>query len=69
MEQITRFIGLDVHKDSIVVAITAAGETGKATAYGTIANTQAALQTLVKRLRQASAASTGASSPLRFCYG
>jgi hypothetical protein len=54
MEQPTRFIGLDVHKDTIVVAITAAGEAGKATAYGTIPNTSAALRTLVTRLRQTS---------------
>jgi hypothetical protein len=32
MQQPTRFIGLDVHKDTIVVAITAAGEAGKASA-------------------------------------
>ena len=69
MEQSTRFIGLDVHKDSIVVAITAAGEAGKATAYGTIANTATALQTLVTRLRQAGPVPTGVSGgPMRFCY-
>ena len=39
MEQATRFIGMDVHKDTIVVAVTAAGDVGKATAYGTIPNT------------------------------
>ena len=79
MQQPTRFIGLDVHKDTIVVAITAAGEAGKASAYGTIANTSAALQTLVTRLRQdnptaanpvsANPASVGATSgAMRFCY-
>jgi hypothetical protein len=36
MEQSTRFIGMDVHKATIVVAITATGEVGKATAYGTV---------------------------------
>jgi hypothetical protein len=36
MEQSTRFIGMDVHKATIVVAITAMGEVGKATAYGTV---------------------------------
>jgi hypothetical protein len=30
MEQATRFIGMDVHKETITVALTAAGETGKA---------------------------------------
>ena len=53
MEQPTRFIGMDVHKDTIVVAVTAAGDVGKATPYGTFPNTAAALEKLVKRLRQA----------------
>ena len=53
MEQSTRFIGMDVHKDTIVVAVTATGDVGKATAYGTFPNTAAALEKLVKRLRQA----------------
>ena len=51
MEQSTRFIGMDVHKATIVAAVTAAGEVGKATSYGTHANTPAALEKLVKRLR------------------
>ena len=62
MEQPTRFIGMDVHKDTIVVAVTAAGDSGKATPYGTFPNSAAALEKLVKRLRQAG------SGPLRFCY-
>ena len=36
MEQSTRFIGMDVHKATIVVAVTATGEVGKATAFGTV---------------------------------
>jgi transposase len=62
MEQCTRFIGMDVHKDTIVVAVTATGEVGKATAYGTFPNTAAALEKLVRRFRQ-----TG-DGPLKFCY-
>ena len=62
MEQSTRFIGMDVHKDTIVVAVTATGEVGKATAYGTFPNTTVALEKLVRRLRQAG------SGPLKFCY-
>jgi transposase len=62
MEQPTRFVGMDVHKETIVVAVTATGEVGKATAYGTFPNTGAALEKLVKRLRQAG------SGPLKFCY-
>jgi transposase len=62
MEQPTRFVGMDVHKDTIVAAATAAGEVGKATPYGTFPNTAAALEKLAKRLRQAG------SGPLKFCY-
>ena len=63
MEQSTRFIGMDVHKDTITVAVTATGEVGKATPYGTVPNTTAALEKLgVKRLLQAG------SGPLTFCY-
>jgi transposase len=62
MEQPTRFIGMDVHKDTIAVAVTAAGDAGKATAYGTIPNTAAALERLVERLHQAGGGS------LKFCY-
>ena len=62
MEQSTRFVGMDVHKDTIVVAVTATGEVGKATAYGTFPNTAAGLEKLVKRLRQAG------GGPLKFCY-
>jgi len=62
MEQSTRFVGMDVHKDTIVVAVTATGEVGKAVPYGTFPNTSAALEKLVKRLRQAG------GGPLKFCY-
>jgi transposase len=62
MEEPTRFIGMDVHKDTIVVAVTATGDVAKATAYGTFPNTAAALEKLVRRLRQAG------DGPLKFCY-
>jgi transposase len=63
MEQsTTRFVGMDVHKDTIVVAVTATGEVGKSTAYGTFPNTAAGLEKLVKRLRHAG------GGPLKFCY-
>jgi transposase len=62
MEQPTRFVGMDVHKDTIVVAVTAAGEVGKATAYGKLPNTVAALEKLIKGLRQAN------GGALKFCY-
>src|SRR3954447_21108009 len=50
------------YKETIVVAVTATGEVGKATAYGTFSNTAAGLEKLVKRLRQAG------SGPIKFCY-
>jgi transposase len=62
VEQATRFIGMDVHKDTIVVAVTAGGDVGKATPCGTFPNTAAALEKLVKRLQQAG------GGPLKFCY-
>ncbi len=62
MEEPTRFVGMDVHKATIVVAMTATGEVGKAVSYGTIPNTAAALEKLVQRLRQAG------SGALKFCY-
>jgi transposase len=62
MEQPTRFVGMDVHKETIVVAVTATGEVGKATAYGTFPNTTAGLEKLVKRLRQAG------GGAIKFCY-
>ena len=62
MEQATRFVGMDVHKDTIVVAVAATGDAGKATPYGTFPNTAAALEKLVKRLRQAG------GGALKFCY-
>src|SRR6201993_2817687 len=62
MEQPIRFIGMDVHEATIVDAVTAAGDVGKATPYGTFPNTAAALEKLVKRLRQAG------SGPMKFCY-
>jgi transposase len=62
MDQSTRFVGMDVHKETIVVAVTATGEVGKATVYGTFPNTTAGLEKLVKRLRQAG------DGAIRFCY-
>jgi transposase len=62
MEQPTRFVGMDVHKDTIVVAVTAVGDVGKATPYGAFPNTATALEKLAKRLRQAG------GGPLKFSY-
>ncbi len=46
MTQRTRFLGLDVHKQSIAVAIVE--EAGRPEPFGTIANDPAALRKLVK---------------------
>jgi hypothetical protein len=62
MEQSTRFRGMDVHKDMIVVAVTATGDIAKATAYGTFPNIAAALEKLFRRLRQAG------EGPMKFFY-
>lgn len=62
MEQTTRFVGLDIHKASIVAAVISSGERGKAVVLGEFPNTPAALEKLVRRLRAAG------GGPLKFCY-
>jgi hypothetical protein len=59
-ESIT-YIGLDVHKDMIAVALAEAGLRGEVRDRGKIPNSPAALKALVAKL-----ASTGRD--LRFCY-
>jgi transposase len=55
------YVGLDVHKESIVVAVAAGGLRGEVREYGRIANTSAALTRLLGKLG-------GAGVRLRFCY-
>jgi transposase len=55
------YVGLDVHKDGIVVAVAASGIRGEVREYGRIANTAAAINRLVSKLG-------GAGARLRFCY-
>ena len=55
------YVGLDVHKDSIVVAVASGGLRGEVREYGRIANTATALDRLLKKL-----VDDGMS--LRFCY-
>ena len=64
MEQPTRFIGMDVHKDAIVVAVTTTGEIGNATPYGTVPNTAAALEKPEKLCVNPAAASSRYRSTL-----
>ena len=61
MEQPITYVGLDVHKDTIAVALAEAGKRREVREYGKIANTSAALKTLAAKL------SRGDRS-LRFCY-
>jgi transposase len=55
------YVGLDVHKEGIVVAVAEGGLRGEVREYGRIANTAAALDRLVRKLG-------GEGARLRFCY-
>jgi transposase len=59
-EDIT-YVGLDVHKEGIVVAVAEGGIRGEVREYGRIANTSAALDRLVRKLGHEGV-------KLRFCY-
>src|SRR5438128_1235199 len=55
------YVGLDVHKESIVVAVAVGGLRGEVREYGRIANTAGALDRLMRKLG-------GEGVGLRFCY-
>jgi transposase len=61
MEHPIIYVGLDVDKDSIAVALAEAGKRGEVREHGKVVNTPAALKTLATKL-----ARNGCS--LRFCY-
>lgn len=55
------YVGLDVHKEGIVVALATGGLRGEVREYGRIANTPTALDRLLRKL-------SGDGMSLRFCY-
>src|SRR6266403_3269880 len=55
------YVGLDVHKEGIVVAVAEGGIRGEVRGYGRIANTAGALDRLMRKLG-------GEGVGLRFCY-
>ena len=58
------YLGLDVHKDSIAVAIAEGGRKGEIRDYGAISNDLHALEKLLARLRQAH----GPDVVIHVCY-
>lgn len=61
MEHSITFVGLDVHKETISVALAEGGDRGEARVYGEIANRPDGLRKLMSRLADD-------SRELRFCY-
>ena len=60
MKKATRFIGLDVHADTIAVAIAEPGRAGEVRSFGMIPNRPEAVRKLVQRL--------GGAKAIQVCY-
>jgi transposase len=61
MDQLITYVGPDVHKETIAVALAEAGKRSEVREYGKIANTPAALKALAMKLARG-------RHDLRFCY-
>lgn len=61
LQQLVTYIGLDVHKETIAVAVVEAGKRSEVREYGKIANTPAAVKALAAKLARN-------GRELRFCY-
>ena len=61
MEQPITYVGLDIHKDTIAVALAEAGKRSEVREYGKITNSPAAVKALVAKLGRG-------RHELRFCY-
>src|SRR3954468_21928463 len=61
MEKPITYVGLDVHKETIAVALAEAGKRKEVREHGKIANTPAAVKALAARLAHG-------DRDLRFCY-
>ena len=62
MKQLITYIGLDVHKDTIAVALAEAGMRGEVREYGKIANTPIAVKALADEVGSAVAMSCGSAT-------
>ncbi len=61
MKQPITYVGLDVHKDTIAVALAEAGKRGEVREHGKIAHTPAALKALAEKRARS-------GGELQFCY-